>query len=122
MTPPAPRVVDPIVVEHRVRADGAELELVVPHDLHFVRGHFPGAPVVPGVVQIKWAITLAQQYLAIGDGFTAMENVKFQRVMTPKSRITLTLDYASAARKLYFSFASGAVRYSSGRIVLGPAP
>jgi 3-hydroxymyristoyl/3-hydroxydecanoyl-(acyl carrier protein) dehydratase len=122
MTPPSPRVVDPIVVEHRVRADGAELELIVPHDLYFVRGHFPGAPVVPGVVQIKWALVLAQRYLAVGDGFTAMEAVKFQRVMTPESRVTLTLAYASAARKLYFSFASADVRYSSGRVVLGAAP
>ena len=61
------------------------------------RGHFPGAPVVPGVVQIKWAIALAQRYLAIGGGFAGMENVKFQRAMTPGSRVTLTLEYAAAA-------------------------
>jgi 3-hydroxymyristoyl/3-hydroxydecanoyl-(acyl carrier protein) dehydratase len=118
----SPRVVDPIVVEHRVRGDSAEIELVVPDDLHFVRGHFPGAPIVPGVVQIKWAISLARRYLAIGDGFTAMENVKFQRVMTPRSRVTLTLEYAAAARKLRFSFAAAEARYSSGRVVLGIAP
>ena len=123
MTRSLPRVVDPIVVEHRVRgADSAEIELVVPHDLHFVKGHFPGAPVVPGVVQIKWAILLARRYLVIGDGFAAMENVKFQQVMTPQSRVTLTLEYAAAARKLRFSFTSAEVRYSSGRVVLGTAP
>ena len=122
MTTSSPRVVDPIVVEHRVRADSAEIELVVPHDLHFVRGHFPGAPVVPGVVQIKWAIALARRYLAIGEGFTAMENVKFQRAMTPQSRVTLTLEYAAAARKLRFSFASKDGRHSSGRVVVGAAP
>jgi 3-hydroxymyristoyl/3-hydroxydecanoyl-(acyl carrier protein) dehydratase len=122
MTPPDSRVVDPIVVEHRVRADSAEIELVVPPDLHFVRGHFPGAPVVPGVVQIKWAISLARRYLAIGDGFTAMENLKFQRVMTPRARVTLTLDYTPAAHELRFSFASPEARYSSGRLVLGIAP
>jgi 3-hydroxymyristoyl/3-hydroxydecanoyl-(acyl carrier protein) dehydratase len=119
MTPALPRVVDPVVLEHRVRAGAAEIELLVPDDLHFLRGHFPGAPVVPGVVQIKWAISLAQQYLAIGDGFTAMENVKFQRVMTPGSRVTLNLEYAAAACKLHFSFASAAARYSSGRVILG---
>jgi len=116
------RVVDPIVMEHRIRADSADVELVVPHDLHFFKGHFPGAPVVPGVVQIKWAISLAQRYLAIGDGFTAIENLKFQRVMTPGSCVTLTLEYAAAACKLRFSFASADARYSSGRLVLGTAP
>jgi 3-hydroxymyristoyl/3-hydroxydecanoyl-(acyl carrier protein) dehydratase len=122
MTSSFRRVVDPLVVEHRVGADRAEIELVVPQDLHFVRGHFPGAPVVPGVVQIKWAIALARRYLAIGDGFTAMENVKFQRVMTPHSRVKLTLEYAATARKLHFSFASAEARYSSGRVILGTAP
>src|SRR5688572_19089159 len=119
MTPALPRVVDPIVLQHRVGAGSAEIELVVPDDLHFFNGHFPGAPVVPGVVQIKWAILLAQRYLAIGGGFTAMENVKFQRVMTPQSRVTLTLEHAAAARKLHFAFASADARYSSGRVVLG---
>jgi 3-hydroxymyristoyl/3-hydroxydecanoyl-(acyl carrier protein) dehydratase len=116
MTPVSPRVVDPIVVEHRVRAGSAEIALIVPRDLHFVRGHFPGAPVVPGVVQIKWAISLAQRYLGIGDDFAAMEKLKFQRAMTPESRVTLTLEYVATAHTLHFSFASADGRYSSGRL------
>ncbi len=116
MTAASPRVVDPIVVEHRVGDGSAEIALIVPRDLHFVRGHFPGAPVVPGVVQIKWAISLAQQYLGIGHDFAAMENVKFQRAMTPESRVTLTLEYVAAAHTLRFSFASVDGRYSSGRL------
>ncbi len=119
MTNAVPLVVDPIVVQHRVHADDAEIELVVPAELCYFRGHFPGTPVVPGVVQIKWAIVLAQRYLAIGGGFAGMENVKFQRAMTPGSSVTLTLEYAAAACKLHFSFASADARYSSGRVILG---
>jgi 3-hydroxymyristoyl/3-hydroxydecanoyl-(acyl carrier protein) dehydratase len=119
MTSSSPRVTDPIVVEHRVGAGSAEIELVVPRELDFLRGHFPGAPVVPGVVQIKWAIALAQRYLAVGDGFTSMENVKFQRALTPESRVTLVLEYSASNRRLRFSFASAEARYSSGRVVLG---
>jgi len=116
MTTASPRVVDPIVLEHRVRAGSAEIALVVPRDLHFFRGHFPGAPVVPGVVQIKWAISLAQRYLGIGHDFAAMEKVKFQRAMTPESRVTLTLEYIAAAQTLRFSFASRDGRCSSGQL------
>ena len=122
MTPASQRVVDPIVVDHHVRAGSAEIALVVPRDLYFFTGHFPGAPVVPGVVQIKWAIALAQQYLGISHAFAAMEKVKFQRAMTPKSRVTLTLEYVAAAHTLRFSFASPDGPYSSGRLRSSAAP
>jgi 3-hydroxymyristoyl/3-hydroxydecanoyl-(acyl carrier protein) dehydratase len=110
-------VVDPIVIAQRVRANAAEVDIVVPEDLRYFQGHFPGAPVVPGVVQIKWAIELARRYLAIGEGFAGMEALKFQRAMTPGLSVTLALEHAPGG-KLRFAFASGDVRYSSGRVLL----
>jgi 3-hydroxymyristoyl/3-hydroxydecanoyl-(acyl carrier protein) dehydratase len=112
-------VVDPIIVKHRAGLSSATVELLVPSNLHFFRGHFPGAPVVPGVVQIKWAIALAQRYFAIGESFAGLENVKFQRAMTPRARLTLTLEFEASVSKLSFLFASADARYSSGRVLLG---
>jgi 3-hydroxyacyl-[acyl-carrier-protein] dehydratase len=121
MTMAAPLVVDPIVLEQRIADDGAELDIVVPEDLHYFKGHFLGAPVVPGVVQIKWAIELARRCLHVGGGFAGMEAVKFQQAMTPGLRVTLALEYASSSRKLRFAFASRDTRYSSGRVLLRTA-
>ena len=39
---------EPIVVEQRVAPPEAELRLLIPADLEYCRGHFAGAPVVPG--------------------------------------------------------------------------
>lgn len=112
-------VVDPVVIGRRVNeASGAELELLVPHDLHYFRGHFAGAPVVPGVVQIKWAIGFARELLRPGSEFGGMEAIKFQQVMQPGARATLKLDYSAASGKLRFSFELDQLRYSSGRILL----
>jgi len=47
---------EPIVEGSRVDGSSAELDLVVPTDLTYFDGHFVGAPVVAGVVQVKWAI------------------------------------------------------------------
>jgi 3-hydroxymyristoyl/3-hydroxydecanoyl-(acyl carrier protein) dehydratase len=115
-------IVDPIVVDCRIRASGAAVELVVPEDLHYFRGHFPGMPIVPGVVQIKWAISLARLYLRAGPAFRGMEALKFQQVMRPGARVTLDLEYADAAGKLRFSFGSEPARYSSGRLILRAVP
>lgn len=112
-------VVDPIVVATRVHAaSGAQIELVVPPDLHYLRGHFPGAPIVPGVVQIKWAIALARKLLPVGGAFAGMKAVKFLEVMQPGAAATLKLDYSPANGELRFSFESNQRRYSNGRLLL----
>jgi 3-hydroxymyristoyl/3-hydroxydecanoyl-(acyl carrier protein) dehydratase len=115
-------IVDPIVAGCRIHASGASIELVVPEDLHYFRGHFPGMPIVPGVVQIKWAISLAQLYLRAGPLFRGMEVLKFRQVMRPGARVILDLAYDEVAAKLHFSFGSEPVRYSSGRLLLQAAP
>jgi 3-hydroxymyristoyl/3-hydroxydecanoyl-(acyl carrier protein) dehydratase len=111
-------VVEPLVVARRVATPVAEIEVVVPSDLRYFDGHFPGAPVVPGVVQIKWALEFARRYLDVGGGFAGLERLKFQQLMTPGTRATLTLEHAAAAHKVQFSFASADARYSSGRLLL----
>jgi 3-hydroxymyristoyl/3-hydroxydecanoyl-(acyl carrier protein) dehydratase len=111
-------VVDPIVRSERVDADEAAIELEVPRDLDYFDGHFPGAPVVPGVVLIKWALALARRRLGVAGVFAGVEALKFQHVVRPGAAVTLELKYAEAAGKLHFSFRAGQQRCSSGRVLL----
>ena len=111
-------VVEPIVTSERVNAPTAEIVFTVPPDLDYFRGHFPGVPIVAGVVQIKWALAFAQSRLGVGGEFAGMEGLKFQRVMTPGVAVTLALEYDADEGELRFSFRSGDVRYSSGRLLL----
>jgi 3-hydroxymyristoyl/3-hydroxydecanoyl-(acyl carrier protein) dehydratase len=111
-------VTEPIVTSEQGTALAAEIEFVVPADLDYFRGHFPGAPVVPGVVQIKWALELARRTLSVAGEFRGMEALKFQHVMGPGDHVTLTLEWLPAKHKLRFAFASGNARYSSGRLLL----
>ena len=113
---------EPIVDEQRVEAPNAELRLTIPHDLVYFRGHFPGAPIVAGVVQIKWAVELAERYLGVGGRFVGMEALKFQQVMTPGVSVTLSLRWAEREGKLHFAYQSDAARYGSGRVRFRRAP
>ena len=114
--------VDPIIAGCRNRASGASVDLVIPEDLHYFRGHFPGMPIVPGVVQIKWAISIAHACLGVAPAIRGMEALKFQQVLRPGESVVLDLEYAEAAGKLRFAFASGLARYSSGRLLLRALP
>ena len=107
---------EPIVEEQRVDEPNAELRLKVPHDLVYFRGHFPDAPIVAGVVQIKWAIELAGRYLGVGGTFAGMEALKFQQVMRPGITVTLSLRWAGRDGKLHFVYSADGARYGSGRL------
>jgi len=113
---------EPIVDAQRVDGPNAELTLTIPHDLVYFRGHFPGTPIVPGVVQIKWAVELAGRYLGAGGTFEGMDALKFQHVMSPGSRVTLSLRWVAADGKLHFAYRSDGARYGSGRLRFRQAP
>jgi 3-hydroxymyristoyl/3-hydroxydecanoyl-(acyl carrier protein) dehydratase len=113
---------EPTVDAHRVEAANAELQLTIPHDLVWFRGHFPEAPIVPGVVQVKWAIDFAHRYLGAGGTFAGMDALKFQHVMRPGARVTLTLRWVAVDGKLHFAYQGEDARYGSGRIRFRQAP
>lgn len=113
-------VVDPKVVRQDVDGSTARIELVVPAELDYFDGHFPGAPVVPGVVQLKWAIDAARRCFGVAGAVARMEALKFQHVMSPGIEAALTLRYAAESDKLHFSFDSDGRRHSSGRIGFAP--
>jgi len=109
-----------ILAQHQ---DGEEwrLHLAVPVDLAFFSGHFPTAPVLPGVVQMDWALTLGQQCLQLPPRFAGMEVLKFQQLVRPGDHLELTLRFDAERGKLHFAYRHGGNPCSSGRILLEPA-
>lgn len=107
----------------REEAGEWHLELDVPLDLAHFSGHFPGTPVLPGVVQIDWAQQLARALIAdLPPLFGGMEVLKFQQLVRPGDRLQLTLRFDAERSKLYFTFRNGEANCSSGRILLKAAP
>lgn len=117
----APRPKAPEVLE-QVETDGEwSLRLVVPPDLAYFSGHFPTAPVLPGVVQVDWALSLGHQLLDLPPRFVGMEVLKFQQLVRPGDDIQLHLRFDRERGKLYFAYRNATAACSSGRIVLGMA-
>lgn len=98
--------------QHRV-----SLELEVPWDLPWFAGHFPQQGVVPGVVQIDWAQAYGRRHLPVPERLHRLEVVKFHALITPGTRLTLTLEWQPERHRLMFSFHSPAGPHSSGRLV-----
>ncbi len=117
----APRPKAPDVLE-QLEIDGEwSLQLSVPPDLAYFSGHFPKAPVLPGVVQVEWALNLGRQLLNLPGTFAGMEVLKFQQLVRPGDEIQLHLRFDPERSKLYFAYRNDTATCSSGRILLETA-
>jgi 3-hydroxymyristoyl/3-hydroxydecanoyl-(acyl carrier protein) dehydratase len=101
----------------------ATAELDITEDLAIFDGHFPGAPIVPGVAQVDWVMALAPQRLAVPprQRFARLDVLKFQAVIRPGATVRLALDWQPAACALTFRFTSDAGSHASGKIIFHPA-
>jgi acyl-coenzyme A synthetase/AMP-(fatty) acid ligase len=95
------------------------LELIVPADLLYFDGHFSVAPVLPGVVQVDWAICYGRSHFALAPAFRAINALKFQQMIRPGRPVQLELVHDRAKETLNFRYFSDAGAHASGRILFG---
>lgn len=83
---------------------------------HAFQGHFPNAPILPGLAQVDWAIRLGEEAFGPLGAFTGISNLKFQRVIVPDETIELRLTLHPVKHTLAFEFQSADGRKSSGTL------
>lgn len=117
---------DPLTAPHilAVRNDvfnGGEVELTlhVHPQLRWFEGHFPGMPLLPGVIQTAWAIEFARQYFAMPPQLRYLSNVKFMRLISPDTEVVLRLRYAAEKSELSFAYRKADQVCASGRMGFG---
>lgn len=119
----------PKVITETIENNTASLKLEILPTLEAFNGHFDSFPVIPGVVQVQWAMyffknsPLYQQIvlpnLPTEDVYLSqMSTLKFQQVLTPNLTVTLTLSFDQAKQCLIFSISDGDTKYSSGKLLL----
>ncbi|HEY3597786.1 MAG TPA: AMP-binding protein [Paraburkholderia sp.] len=99
--------------------DGNQLhyELRVPPTLVHFAGHFPGLPILPGVVQIDWAIRFAAEHVANVRSIVSIDRLKFTAPVPPGALLNLTLSLDTARQRVQFAYRLGQRDCASGWLV-----
>jgi 3-hydroxymyristoyl/3-hydroxydecanoyl-(acyl carrier protein) dehydratase len=112
-------VYQPDVLEEARDATAVRLRFRVSPALAYFSGHFAAWPILPGIVQVHWAVDFARRYFPLRGEFGRLEHIKFHRVVRPNMELALTLRYDAARCRLEFLYDNASAKYSSGVACFG---
>lgn len=90
----------------------------IDHDHACLEGHFPGNPVVPGVLVLDRVLALAEAWTGQPVGAVGMPQVKFVQPLLPGQRADVTLQRQGARIRFEVSHAGALL----ARGEFGPLP
>lgn len=112
-----PRLPEVLGIQIDDEVASAHVSLRIPDTLFYFSGHFPGNPVLPGVVQLEWVLRYASELFGVIDDLTRLENVKFQHIIQPGDLVNLVLNWDASRSRLTYVYSSTLHNCSSGRVV-----
>ena len=109
----------PEISELNIVGNQAEFTISLPQNLLYFQGHFPKEPILPGVVQIHWAMLWGKRLLDSSKKFIGMSQIKFHMPAKPGDELDVLLDWNPEKSLLCFRYSLSKNVVSSGRIRLG---
>lgn len=94
------------------------LEVMFSKKLEFFEGHFPGLPLLPGVIQSHLAIKLFEKYFGQKIKFSGLKNVKFFNPIFPEIRMQLHCELEADKGYLRFQYSMGDKVFSRGTVII----
>ena len=92
------------------------IRLAVPAELDWFRGHFPGRPILAGIVQLHWAVLACRVAYRMSGGPHEIKRLKFKKMLEPPAEIELVLARVDE-HQVRFTYSSGGEQNSEGTIV-----
>ena len=106
----------PRLLSTREDAGGVRLRFDISPELDCFQGHFPGQPVLPGVVQLHWAVLIARACFLLDHVPQEIKRLKFKKVVIPPHELELSL-YPKERDEVQFCFSAADEQFSEGRLV-----
>jgi hypothetical protein len=107
-------IISDLVLDRGSRSLACQLR--VPYDLPIFDGHFPSKPIVPGVIQVGWAVELARANGLATGRFAGISTAKFRRLLQPGLCLAAHLDCSARSGQLEFTYRLGESIVTIGRL------
>jgi len=103
-----------LVDEAHVEGDAAIGQYTVRGDEFFLQGHFPGRPIVPGVILCEMmgqtsCVLMADQVAGKTTLFAGLDKVRFRRPVTPGDTVVFTSRHLASKGIFHFIEGTGRV-------------
>ena len=105
-----------ILEELNVEGSALSAQIGLPENLLYFDGHFDEIKVLPGVVQLHWAINLACENLGISGTFGGVDSMKFMRLIQPKQIVRLNIQYDAEKNVIDFTYRDEGQKLSMGKV------
>ena len=92
-----------------------ESQVTIPMDHPSIAGHFPGSPVVPGVVMLGEVMAAMRAIVRSDIAFVGLPSVKFVSPWIPGERLTIQLD-SEGGHRMVFTCLAGTRLIASGSL------
>lgn len=97
------------------------LLLEVCPQMSIFEGHFPDNPILPGIVQLHWAVGISMGVYSFNDAPFEIKRLKFKNIVQPPRVLELVLK-KPGANEINFQFSSPGQLHSMGCFVIGEEP
>lgn len=106
----------PRVLSVSAESAGFQLQLEVTAKLDGFRGHFPGNPVLAGIVQFHWAARFSGELFEYQSVPMEIKRLKFKNIVQPPATLSLSLRQ-TVDLQVEFDFSSPQHSHSSGLMI-----
>lgn len=76
-----------------------ESVFVFPPELEIFAGHFPGRPIVPGILELEMVRAAMERFTGLPLRLLSVEKAKFLREVKPGERLLLGISFSAAGGK-----------------------
>lgn len=109
------RIQEPLILSSKHTPNKFEACFLFEPTAEYFKGHFPKFPVLPGVIQIHFAIYYLKTKYKIIPNHYSINKLKFSGIILPSTTINFTLEKKSDT-EFCFTYAAESKVYSSGTI------